>query len=282
MWLFVACVHSHDPADDSSGPADDSSGTSLDDSGLDDSGDTETVPLPEGLKACDGGKDPFVFESAEDVSAAWGLRPNFDVLNLIMNLADKAASATGCPVVTEKFCGKTWWTGGCAADSVEASGSAERVACVDGGSTSWDKFAVADKSAGWSFAIDGEFGAAVAGMLLATMDVTMSDSGVCDDVVCSGIFQWTLDFSGYSDDASTTATAHVEPTEGPGGDFCLDEDVVSVKGCDAEGVGWTVLRGSSDAMVVWDGGASCDGCGDLYIDGHAAGEWCRSSGWAAY
>ena len=62
----------------------------------------------------------------------------------------------------------------------------------------------------------------------------------------------------------------------------MDEAVASAKGCDAEGVGWTVLRGSSSAMVVWDGDVSCDGCGELYVDGHAAGSWCRSTGWAAY
>jgi len=274
MWLFVACVHSHDPAD--------SGGTSPDDSGLDDSGDTDTVPLPDGLKACDGLEDPFVLESAEDVSAAWALRPSSEVLGTMMGLADDAGDATGCPAVTTKFCGKKWWAGGCAAGSVEASGSASQYACVDGGSLAWDKFAVADASAPWSFAIDGDLDAAAAGMLLLTMDVTMSDSGVCDDVVCSGTFQWTLDYAGYSADATMTATAHAEPTEGPAGDFCIDEDVISAKGCDAEGVGWTVLRGSSDAMVVWDGDVTCDGCGELYIDSRAAGEWCRSTGWDAY
>jgi hypothetical protein len=200
----------------------------------------------------------------------------------MMALADMAADATGCPAVTEEFCGKTWWTGGCAADSVEASGSAARVACVDGGSISWDNFAVADKSSGWSYANDGYYTGKAAGMLLASMDVTFTDSDVCTDPVCSGAFQWTLDYAEYSDDETMTATAHAEPAEGAGGDFCLDEAVVTAKGCDMEGVGWTVLRGSSDAMVVWDGDVSCDGCGDLYIDGHEAGSWCRSTGWAAY
>jgi hypothetical protein len=253
-------------------------GGSSDDSG----GSTDTLPLPGGLKACDGLKDPFVLADADDVSAAWMLRPNFEVLSKMMGLADNAADATGCPVVTEKFCGKTWWTGGCSAGSVEASGSAFESACVDGGSTSWDKFALADKSAGWSFAVDGDFSAAVAGMLLASMDVTVMDTDVCSDVVCSGAFQWTLDYSGYSDDETMTASVNAEPTKGPVGDFCLDESVVTAEKCDAEGVGWTVLRGSSDAMVVWDGDVTCDGCGALYVDGHAAGSWCRSTGWAAY
>ena len=243
--------------------------------------DGEPLPLPEGLHGC-GVANPFPITDEASFSEAWALRPDLATLNVTLDLAEQAHNATGCPSAEDGKCGDPDWTG-CDNKAVTSEGTTKILHCVDGYAVSWNAFAVAWEA--WSFSLNGSYNASVSGKQVLTIDAELVADSICDSITCSGVFDWVSTYKTWGGEGSRQETwaaqVSAQPTKGTSGDFCVDEAVHETKGCKSEGVGWTVVRGTHDAMVVWDGDVACDGCGVLYIDGLAAGTWCRSE-WTAY
>ena len=235
------------------------------------------LALPEGLQECEL-VNPFPITDDASFSDAWALRPDLATLRVTLDLAEEAHHATGCPSESAGKCGDTEWTG-CDNKGVTSEGTTTILRCVDGGGVSWNgPFAVARKD--WSFSLSGSYNGFASDKYVLTIDAELAADSICDSLTCSGVFDWwsRYEASGSEGAVQETYVARVgaAPTKGTWGDFCVDEEVLETKGCKSEGVGWTVVRGTQNAMVVWDGDVACDGCGVLYIDGLAAGTWCRS------
>jgi hypothetical protein len=266
-------------AHDSSAPSDSGSeGKPSSDSGS----ETTPPPLPKGLQECEL-VNPFPITDGASFSEAWALRPDTATMSATLDLAEQAHNATGCPSLAEDGkCGDPEWTG-CDNKGVVSEGTTRILHCVDGYAVSWDAFAIAWED--WSFSLNGSYNAYVAGNLVLTIDAELVADSICESITCSGVFDWQSRYETWglqgSGHETWVAQVSAQPTKGTSGDFCVDEAVLETKGCKSEGVGWTVVRGTQDAMVVWDGDVACDGCGALYVGGFAVGKWCRSE-WTAY
>jgi hypothetical protein len=71
--------------------------------------------------------------------------------------------------------------------------------------------------------------------------------------------------------------AYLRVVAAPGvtsGDLCATWSYDVVAACDAEPVGRFAVAGAQALEVRFDGDVDCDGCGELFVDGVAAGEVC--------
>lgn len=238
--------------------------------------DVSAVTWPDPIPACDGLAQAFPMADVADLQVAWGLRPRLDVVNSVMSRVTDANTATGCPSLVVDTCNTgVTFTGECASGPITATGTAVNDGCDDGGAWHWSGFSISSTDPTWSFSAEGSAGASMSGSVYEGFEVTATLHHACGDAACSGTYTWSgTHVVAQSETRSERVSA--APEDGDrSGDYCIDEALDKVEGCGNEGVGWTVLHGDHVAVVLWDGDVACDGCGSLFIDGVASGQWCR-------